>query len=117
MLRAAEGLFPCPLLACLWHHLLVLLAWSCLLLNSCCDDFWTYAAITCVLCVCVCALCVPHHPHHQNHHQLVNICSSQLDAWSAVDGPIDLAAEGKDLSFEFSIQLLVSETESETVRQ
>jgi hypothetical protein len=40
--------------------------------------------------------------------QLVDICRSQLDTWSSAPGPIDLAAEGKDLSFEFSTQLLVS---------
>jgi hypothetical protein len=39
--------------------------------------------------------------------QLVDICRTQLDKWSAAGGPIDIAAEGKDLSFEFSTQLLV----------
>lgn len=39
--------------------------------------------------------------------KLVDICSSQLDSWCAAGGPVDLAAEGKDLSFEFSTQLLV----------
>jgi hypothetical protein len=42
------------------------------------------------------------------HAQLVGICRTQLDAWSSSDGPVDLAAHGKDLSFEFSTQLLVS---------
>jgi hypothetical protein len=40
--------------------------------------------------------------------QLVGICRNQLEEWSSVDGPVDLAARGKDLSFEFSTQLLVS---------
>lgn len=40
--------------------------------------------------------------------QLVDICRTQLDVWSAAGGPINIAAEGKDLSFEFSTQLLVS---------
>jgi hypothetical protein len=40
--------------------------------------------------------------------QLVDICRTQLDVWSAAGGLIDIAAEGKDLSFEFSTQLLVS---------
>ena len=40
---------------------------------------------------------------------MVDICSEKLDEWCAVGGPIDLAARGKDLSFEFSTQLLVSE--------
>jgi hypothetical protein len=39
--------------------------------------------------------------------QLVKICTMQLDAWAAAEGPVDLAAVGKDLSFEFSTQLLV----------
>lgn len=39
--------------------------------------------------------------------KLVDICRTQLDAWSAAPGPIDLAKKGKDLSFEFSTQLLV----------
>ncbi|WIA35635.1 hypothetical protein OEZ86_004050 [Tetradesmus obliquus] len=39
--------------------------------------------------------------------KLVKICTTQLDAWSAAQGPVDLAAQGKDLSFEFSTQLLV----------
>ncbi|KAF6266422.1 cytochrome P450 [Scenedesmus sp. NREL 46B-D3] len=38
---------------------------------------------------------------------LIKICTKQLDAWAAAEGPVDLAAEGKDLSFEFSTQLLV----------
>jgi hypothetical protein len=40
--------------------------------------------------------------------QLTKICTTQLDAWAAAERPVDLAAEGKDLSFEFSTQLLVS---------
>jgi hypothetical protein len=39
--------------------------------------------------------------------QMVSIVSSQLDEWAAA-GPINLAAEGKSLSFEFSTKLLVS---------
>ncbi|WIA15434.1 hypothetical protein OEZ85_002083 [Tetradesmus obliquus] len=39
--------------------------------------------------------------------KLVKICTTQLDAWAAAEGPVDLAAQGKDLSFEFSTQLLV----------
>jgi hypothetical protein len=37
----------------------------------------------------------------------VAICAAQLDEWAAADGPVDIAARGKDLSFEFSTQLLV----------
>jgi hypothetical protein len=40
--------------------------------------------------------------------QLVGICRTQLDEWAASDKPVDLAARGKDLSFEFSTQLIVS---------
>lgn len=40
--------------------------------------------------------------------QLVGICRTQLDEWAASEGPVDIAARGKDLSFEFSTQLLVS---------
>jgi hypothetical protein len=39
--------------------------------------------------------------------QLIKICTTQLDEWAAAEGPVDLAAQGKDLSFEFSTQLLV----------
>jgi hypothetical protein len=39
--------------------------------------------------------------------QMVSIVSTQLDDWAAA-GPINLAAEGKSLSFEFSTKLLVS---------
>lgn len=40
--------------------------------------------------------------------QLVGICRTQLEEWASADGPVDLAARGKDLSFEFSTQLIVS---------
>lgn len=39
--------------------------------------------------------------------QLVKIITSQLDAWSGSNAPVDLAAQGKNLSFQFSTQLLV----------
>jgi hypothetical protein len=55
--------------------------------------------LVCVLLGCCVVLCCV---------QLVDICRTQLDAWSAAPGPIDLAKKGKDLSFEFSTQLLVS---------
>ncbi|KAF6251708.1 cytochrome P450 [Scenedesmus sp. NREL 46B-D3] len=35
------------------------------------------------------------------------ICVKQLEAWAAAGKPVDLRAEGKALSFEFSTQLLV----------
>jgi hypothetical protein len=38
---------------------------------------------------------------------MASIVSTQLDEWAAA-GPINLAAEGKSLSFEFSTKLLVS---------
>jgi hypothetical protein len=46
--------------------------------------------------------------HHHACEQLLGICRTQLDAWSSSEGPVDLAARGKDLSFEFRKQLLVS---------
>ncbi len=39
--------------------------------------------------------------------QIEAICKTQLEEWSAAGTAVDLVAEGKALSFEFSTQLLV----------
>lgn len=44
--------------------------------------------------------------------QLVDICRTQLDAWSEAGVAVDLPTQGKALSFEFSTQLLVRPNDS-----
>lgn len=91
----------------------LLLLSSCLCVNDLCCCFLSLPLLLffVVLVFCVVALLLPW--FWFDCGQLVDICSSQLDEWSAAGaGPIDMAAEGKNLSFEFSTQLLVSLSES-----
>jgi len=39
--------------------------------------------------------------------QMEAICRRKLDTWAAVGCAVDLAAEGRELSFDFSTELLV----------
>lgn len=72
-------LLPCPL--------------SCLLF--CLSSCLLFCPLSCLLS---CLLSCP---------QLEAICRTQLDEWSCAEGPVNLAARAKNLSFDFSTQLLV----------